>query len=58
VAVALQIDTQIKHNTQIKGITNRIQITCTSNTQNIHIKYKYHTKYNTEKRKEMNLRVP
>jgi hypothetical protein len=45
VAVALQNDTQIKH------ITYRIQITYTSNTQNIHIKYKYHTKCNTEKRK-------
>jgi hypothetical protein len=39
VAVALQNDTQIKH------ITNRIQITYTSNTQNKHIKYKYRTKY-------------
>jgi hypothetical protein len=45
VAVALQNDTQIKH------ITNRIQITYTSKTQNIHIKYKHHTKCNTEKRK-------
>jgi hypothetical protein len=52
VAVALQNDTQIKH------ITYRIQITYTSNTQNTHIKcrtytsnYKYHTKYNTGKRK-------
>jgi hypothetical protein len=44
-AVALQNDTQIKH------ITYRIQITYTSKTQNLHIKYKYHTKYNTEKRK-------
>jgi hypothetical protein len=34
VAVALQNDTQIKHNTQIKHIANRIQITYTSNTQN------------------------
>jgi hypothetical protein len=45
VAAALQNDTQIKH------ITYRIQVTYTSNTQNIQIKYKYHTKYNTEKRK-------
>jgi hypothetical protein len=44
VAVALENDTQIKHNTQIKHITNRIQIAYTSNTQNTHIKYKYHTK--------------
>jgi hypothetical protein len=39
VAVALQNDKQIKYNTQIKHITYRIQITYTSNTQNIHIKY-------------------
>jgi hypothetical protein len=52
VAVALQNDTQIKYNTQIKHITNRIQITYTSNTQNLHIKYKYHTKYNTEKERK------
>jgi hypothetical protein len=32
VAVALQNDTQIKHNTQIKYITNRIQLT-------IHLNY-------------------